>query len=357
MTRTLPPDQHAPAREREREHVRAPLPPARPVGFAALLTLASVAAAFMLVAASQVGLPLPFTAGVPAAVAATGPAADSCTAGNVVVYAHSLVIAPNEWICGDADAYGGSVRVQGHVSGSVTAVGGSVVVSGEVDGDITAFGGSVTLLSGARVAGDVDAWGGASHVNPAAVVSGNVERSDRLASAAGAVLPSMQAHPGLPWPWVLGWSLLAAIIITLFPERTWRVRSVVGGAALRSGAVGLLTCVLGLGLAGLLFFTCIGIPISLLLLVSLLAAWVLGSVAAGLWLGERILRALAPGEHAPVLPAVVGMAVLAGAEIIPCVGGAVTVIAGCIGLGAALISRFGSARHALSLPAPVPPGR
>jgi hypothetical protein len=155
----------------------------------------------------------------------------------------------------------------------------------------------------------------------------------------------------------LGWSLLAAVVITLFPERTWRVRSVMGGAALRSGVVGLLTCVLSLGLAGLLFVTCIGIPVSLLLMTTLLAGWVLGSVAAGLWLGERILRVVAPGERSPLLPAIVGMAVLAGAEVIPCIGGAVTVVAGCMGLGAALISRFGSARRALSLPAPVPPRR
>jgi hypothetical protein len=319
--------------------------------------VASIAAAFVLITLPHTGLAFPLSAAVPNAVAASGPAASTCSSGNVVVYAHSLVIPPNEWICGDADAYGGSVRVQGHVSGNVTAVGGSVVVSGEVDGNITTFGGGVTVLPRAHVAGDVEAWGGSSHVSQDAVVSGSVERSDRLASTADAVLPGMPSHPGLPWPWVLGWSLLAAIVITLFPERTWRVRRVMGSAAVRSGAVGLLTCVLGLGLAGLLFFTCIGIPISLLLMAALLAGWVLGSVAAGLWLGELIVHAVAPGGRSPVVPAVVGMAVLAGAEIIPCVGGAVAVVAGCVGLGAALISRFGSAQRGLSLHVAAPPWR
>jgi hypothetical protein len=109
--------------------------------------------------------------------------------------------------------------------------------------------------------------------------------------------------------------------------------------------------VLGLGLAGLLFVTCIGIPVSLLVMGTLLAGWVLGSVAAGLWLGEMILRRLALGERSPLLHAVVGMGILAAAEIVPCVGAPLALIAGCVGLGAALISRFGSPRLTLALPA------
>jgi hypothetical protein len=348
MARSAPNDDLAPLHERSRHPAR------RHVGCASLLTIASLAAAFILVLLPHAGLSFPLSASVPQAVAAAGSPAATCSSGNVVVWAHSLVIPPDQWICGDADAYGGSVRVQGHVSGNVTVVGGSVVVSGEVDGNIMAFGGGVTLLSGSRVAGNVEAWGGTAHATQNVELSGTLDRTDRLSSFTGAVLPWTSPRAALPWPWVLGWAVLAAVVVTLFPERTWRVRRVMGSAAVRSGVVGLLTFLLGMGLAGLLFVTCIGIPISLLLMVTMLVGWVLGSVAIGLWLGELLLRALAPQQHSRLLRAVVGMAVLASVEIIPCVGGPLAVIAGCIGLGAALISRFGSARRGLALPAPAP---
>jgi hypothetical protein len=44
------------------------------------------------------------------------------------------------------------------------------------------------------------------------------------------------------------------------------------------------------------------------------------------------------------------MTVLAGVEVLPCVGGAITVVISCLGLGAALLSRFGSTRHQQSMP-------
>lgn len=275
-----------------------------------------------------------------------------CTPGNVVAYAGSLVVAPAQSICGDANAFGGSIRVQGRVGGSVTAFGGSVTVLGEVDGNVTAIGGGVWLAPGARVAGDVQAWGGSVHRAPRALVYGDIGPGDRLTGIASGQWPGVSYASGFPWPWVLGWAVIAAIVVTLFPERTARVRVVARSAAVRSVVVGMLTALLGLGLAALLFATCIGIPLSLLVMAALIAGWVLGTVAVGLWLGERIVRAVAPDKHSALLPAIVGVAVLAGVESIPCVGAAVTVVASSLGLGAALLSRFGGRRRTLTLPTP-----
>jgi cytoskeletal protein CcmA (bactofilin family) len=278
-----------------------------------------------------------------------------CVSGNLVAFARALVVGADQSICGDVDTYGGSVTVLGRVGGNVTAFGGSVSILGEVDGNVTAFGGSVDLAPGARVAGDVRTWGGGFHRASGAFISGDVERGDRIASAYGAHWLGFSGGWSFPWPWILGWSVLAAVVITLFPERTARVRIVARRAAMRSLVVGLLTALLGIALAGVLFATCIGIPISLLVMAALLAGWVLGTVAVGLWLGERVVHAMAPRAQSPLLPAVVGVALLTGAELIPCVGGAVAVIASSLGLGAALLSRFGAQRSGLPMPLPSPP--
>jgi hypothetical protein len=282
-------------------------------------------------------------------------AAAECTPGNVVVYGRSLIVPATDWICGDADVYGGSARVLGHVSGNVVALGGSVTVGGEVDGNVTAFGGSVTLAGTARVAGDVQAWGGHVTHQPGATVAGNIESGDRMRDFAGGLFPSAATSWHFPAFWLLGWAVLAALVATLLPERTARVRQVARAAAGRSLAIGVLTALLSAGLAGLLFATCVGIPLSFLLLLSLLAAWVLGTVAISLWLGERLLSLVAVRKPSPVLAAVVGAMVLAIAESIPALGAALGTVVSCVGLGAALLSRFGGRFPAPPQHSPAPP--
>ncbi|GAC1447457.1 MAG: hypothetical protein PVSMB4_02910 [Ktedonobacterales bacterium] len=318
-----------------------------------MLTLPVALVWLVIVAGPQDAAAAPVPAQVPARSGGQLPLV--CDGGNRVTYGRSLLIEGGEWICGDADSYGGSVTVLGHVGGNVTAFGGSVNVAGEVDGNVTALGGSVRLLGGARVGGDVQTWGGSIHREPQAVVLGNVERGDRMARMADMRWLGGGRDWTFPWPWLVAWSLLAAIVVTLFPERTARVRMVARHAALRSVVVGLLTAVLGVGLAAVLFATCIGIPISLLVVGGLLAGWVLGTVAVGLWLGEQIVHAVAPHEHSPLLTAVVGVALLAGLETVPCLGGAVALFASSLGLGAALLSRFGTQRSSWHTPLPAPP--
>jgi hypothetical protein len=283
------------------------------------------------------------------------PYALECAPGNRVAYGHALIVLATDWICGDADVYGGSVEVLGHVSGNVIALGGAATINGEVDGNVTAFGGNVTLLGAARVAGDVQVWGGRVVHMPGATVAGNIESSDRVRDFAGGVWPSYATSWHFPVFWLLGWAVLAGLVATLLPERTARVRQVAGAALGRSLLVGLLTALLGVGLAALLFATCIGIPFSLLLVAGLIAAWVLGTVAVSLGVGERLLGVIAPGRSSPVVAAVIGAVVLAVVESVPCVGGALTVVASSIGLGATLLSRFGGRHSSPSVGMVAPP--
>ncbi|HEV7128095.1 MAG TPA: polymer-forming cytoskeletal protein, partial [Ktedonobacterales bacterium] len=281
----------------------------------------------------------------------------ACTAGHLEAYAHPLVVGVTQWLCGDADAYGGAITVLGRVSGNVTAFGGGVRISGQVDGNVLAVGGDVVLEPGARVAGDVAAWGGTTHREADVLVDGTIDRGDRAVGALRAKWFGPSGAWSFPWPALLAWSLLAALTITLFPERTARVRVVARRAAVRSLAVGLLTTVLGVILIAVLFASCIGIPISLLVTMALLAGWVLGTVAVSLWLGDTLVGLVAPRMPSRLLRALVGVALLTGLESIPGVGGAIAVLASGIGLGAALLSRFGGRRAVLPAGTAVAPAK
>ncbi len=279
-----------------------------------------------------------------------GTQTDSCTSGAVTGYGQSVLVAARSWICGDASAYGGSVTVDGHVSGNVAAFGGGVIVGGQVDGSVAAVGGDVTLEPGARVGGDVDSWGGTVRRQSDALVAGGINRGQWVFSSFGGTWLGFARQWAFPWSWVIGWSLVAALIVTILPERTARVGMVARRATVRSFSVGLLTAILGLALAGVLFVTCVGIPISLVLVLVLLVAWALGTVAVGLGVGGAVLRVIAPRVRSPRVRAIVGVVLLGGVESIPCVGGAIAALVSILGLGATLLSRFGSPRVAARRP-------
>lgn len=347
------PDRWGARREVSRAVAR---PAARAMGLSrAAAALLALLAAILAAALAPLLAPPPVAAAAPPQAASIPDS--SCTSGALSGYGQSIVVPPATWICGDASAYGGSVTVDGHVSGNVSAFGGGVTVAGLVDGNVVAVGGDVTLEPGARVGGDVDSWGGRVHRATDAYVSGAVDRGQWVTNSFDGGWPGASASWAFPWPWILAWSLLAVIIVSLAPERTARVRMVARQAAVRSVSVGLLTVILGAVLAAVLFATCVGIPISLLVVAVLLVGWALGTVAVGLGVGSLVFRVVAPRARSPLLRAVVGVVLLGGVESIPCVGGAIAALVSLLGLGATLLSRFGSPRFAARrrLPAPEPP--
>jgi hypothetical protein len=78
--------------------------------------------------------------------------------------------------------------------------------------------------------------------------------------------------------------------------------------------------------------------------VVLVAAWVLGMIAMGLEVGNRLSEATNQ-EFQPVVAAGLGTLILSlvvnGIGLIPCIGWVVPFLVGIIGTGAVLMSRFG----------------
>lgn len=80
----------------------------------------------------------------------------------------------NGELTGDLVSMGGPVLITGAVKGDVSSIGGPVEVSGRVDGDISAVGGKVALTGAAQVDGDISAIGGAVEKGPQARHKGEV---------------------------------------------------------------------------------------------------------------------------------------------------------------------------------------
>lgn len=240
--------------------------------------------------------------------------------GNLVATGGTVVI--DGRVTGDATVTAGTVIVSetGRVEGDLDAMAGSVVVEGNVGGDVSAAAGSLVVREGASVGGNVEAAAGDARVNgrvdgsarlagetvtlgPAAVVGGDVEYdAESFTAASGArVSGSVTRNDdlsvgavGVPWAgefrtpggfavpagafaaWGLVVNLLVgALLVALAPRFAREVTDRGTQAAVKSGGVGLLTFVAVPIALALVAITIVGIPVS-----------VVGAVAYGLvlWL-------------------------------------------------------------------------
>jgi hypothetical protein len=68
----------------------------------------------------------------------------------------------------------------------------------------------------------------------------------------------------------------------------------------------------------------------------------MGTVAIGSFIGETILNQLTPQQNTRFLQVIVGMIILGLVESLPRVGLWIIIGSGLVGLGAVLLSRFGT---------------
>lgn len=289
---------------------------------------------------------------------------------------------------------GGSVTVHEdeYVTEPVVAVGGSVTVLGRVDDDVVAVGGSVRLGPHARVRGDVTAVGGGIDQEPGAWIGGSVNE-------VGFGVGSFHFEPwavGLPW-----WSghemfsgsfkllgtilrvslvLLLAMVVALVAARpVERIAERATREPWVSGFVGLLAQLLFVPVLVLtvvvLAISIIGIPLLVLVplgVLAFLAAFLVGFTGLALRIGSWA----APGRS-PFVALAVGVVLVAAVTllarllallpvplwpitwVVALAGFLIEYVVWTMGLGAALLTRFGtrgaSPPPASTQPPPVEP--
>jgi hypothetical protein len=322
-----------------------------------LSPLPGMASSSVLAAARQptpTGTPPPHFAAPPASTFAAPALPAECTAGNRYAVAHELIISTTEWICGRATALGGGVTVLGRVGGDVVVIGGRATIAGQVDGAVTAVGGNVTLLQGARVGGSVQAYGGSVQTKGDVQVGGGIQREPSLSTFGQVQWPFVVPGISALVPRLIFWALAGLLVARFLPAPLRRVESALRGQPAASLLLGVGATIAALAISVLLIITCLGIPVAAVLLFVIWVAWVVGTVAVGLWLGKAIFRVALPRDgRAVLLPAVLGVLLLTIAEGIPCLGGVLLLLVSALGLGAVLLSFLGERRARQSRPWPV----
>lgn len=298
---------------------------------------------------------------------------------NVVRFGEDITIPEDKVIDGDVVAIGGSVTVLGRVKGDCVAIGGAVNIKGKgvVEGDAVSMGGGVTTSDSGTVAGSnvslgSTPWGGSGNFWPMVGIFGAVGTGiwllttfvklvltlffawlalllarERMVHA----VEVMTQRFGKSFLWgLLGW---AAMVV-----------------AIPTGII--LLILVGAIAIAILAITIIGIPVAILLVIALVLGIVgicVGAMVAvfiaflngAMFLGQRILGKNAARAQKPIIAIAAGLALifvlnLAG-HLLQLVGmlvfhpiaialgiaaGALAAIVTTSGLGAMLLTRFGT---------------
>jgi hypothetical protein len=251
----------------------------------------------------------------------------------------SLSVDGKEVMCGDLTLWGSTLDVAGQVHGTIRAFGSNINIAGTVDGDLNLYGGMATLQPGSQVRGNINLFGGRERLEAGSHLSGVVNnRSQRVSLW----LPGLSDGFAFPfWPMVI-WVILGLALTSLLPEHVMFVRTTVASRARRSLLLGLLSFLLAPAVLLVLIALILPIPLAVLIAIGLIAAWALGTIAIGWLVGEYIMRAIAPRHNTRLAQVIVGLTVLVLVGSLPYIGWLISLGAGLLGLGAVLLSRFGT---------------
>lgn len=281
-----------------------------------------------------------FLSGAPTAEAANQIGKNSggtCTSANrTPIIGGTLVIGPHEVRCNGLTVLGGSVTLLGEIRGNVLVFGGTFDVDGGVSGDITVFGGTLRLYPGSHIHGNVNMYGGQVYRDQGTRVDGTVDEHGKHAWFPGFSTFSF------PFLFLLITLPLGLLCVGFLPEHITFVATTIQRRLRRSFFLGLLSCGLAPVVMIVLIALVVTIPFAFIILLGVLIAWALGLIAIGWIFGGRVLHALNIYHSSRYLQVIVGLVALALLSALPYIGWLISLGAGLIGLGAVLLSRFGT---------------
>jgi hypothetical protein len=314
--------------------------------------------------------------------------------GGVVVFGGNLSMKEGSEVEGDVVVFGGNVSVDGEVEGNIAAMGGNVNIRGNavINGDVTALGGNVSVSSEADVSGVVsNGWEGAFDnqslempipvpdipevpeitVEAPEVRGPKIETYERSRPGVAARIGSFVGDGIEDVFWALIIAGLSVLLVVFFPLHTRTIQTTIRQAGPVSFGVGFVTMLVAASVTILLaFFFWLLIPICGIFLVALgmLVAVLGGWAVVGKFVGERVFTIFNTPSRSEISTTFLGTAALTFLATMPFVdnlpligwmfaliGGLVFIIAGSTGLGAVVLSRFGTQDYIPQQPSSVPP--
>lgn len=295
-----------------------------------------------------------------------------------VIFGQSFTLKTGEILDGDLLVFGGTATLEegSRVNGSVVLFGGSLVVDGEVSGDVAVTGGTVTIGASAHLYGNLTTVATSLERAEGSQIDGEINNTATSWVANGEngnnpiIIPPVPSTPVVPirfdpispvinsFGQALSLAVLAMLVMLFLAPQADRVVHSVMVQPFTTGGLGLLTLIVSPIALVLLSITIILIPVVIVIVIALVVAAVFGWIAIGYEIGQRFTNAIHKTWH-PAFSAGLGVfaltlasEALTGIPVLNCVGWLVPFLLGLAGLGAVIMTRFGT--QSLLAPSAVP---
>ncbi len=297
--------------------------------------------------------------------------------GDQIIFGETYALQSGEKLEGNLLLLGGVANLENRsiINGNVTVLGGVMEADGTINGDTTVIGGSVTLGDNAIVNGNLNTITGHLNRSENAIISGTINDSeDGLISINGMNLPSFSFTPqkaattGLDFLFgvlksfgqVLVLSALAIFMILVMPNSSRVIASALTHKTWSALGIGFLAVLVTPFLILVLSITIILIPIAVLVVLAFSLSILLGWLVIGFEIGERMKTMFKASWHAAI-SALIGTSTLTllakSLSLIPCIGWVLPAVVSVLGLGAVIMTLWGTKPGSDSLvikPEPLP---
>lgn len=267
-----------------------------------------------------------------------------------------IVVGGNASIDGHTDnvvAIGGNVYAsQTAMTDNIIVVGGTVTIDGTVNGDLVVVGGTVTLSGNAVIQQDIILFTSTLNKAETTIIHGDIvnQNMHHLSDVIGYHMPFLQQHaPNLFWGLWAWFSIAGGLLVLafgwllgiLFPNHTKSVARTLKGETLKAFAIGLLIKFLAIPVAIALAITILGIPLIFVLFAAIWIAQYFGLAALGYLISDKLTKQLDKSMGFGLM-LFIGLLIIALVKAVPIGGSLIYFVLKCLGLGAVILSRFGT---------------
>lgn len=272
--------------------------------------------------------------------------------GNLYAAGGDIHLGPNAAVAGTAMFAGGTVEIDGAITGDLRAGGGKLTLNGPVGGDVELEGDTITIGPDARVDGALIVRTASEvEIDPGAVITGGVTEMEPRDWRTRTVVE----RGGFSLAGVVALTLVAALLHVVVPGFLANITDGVSKRPLASAGFGVLTVIGGILAAVLFAITIIGIPVTILLVMSFAILAMVTAVVAAYWSGLAVRGFTAAAGSDPTLISrigwtLTGFAILAVIGWVPVIGDLALFVLYVIAFGATAAAIRGAIRRTPAAP-------
>jgi cytoskeletal protein CcmA (bactofilin family) len=257
--------------------------------------------------------------------------------GSLTAAGNTVKVDPSAVIKKDVFCLGKNVISEGTVAGNVQVVAQKATLGGKVNGNVSVAAQDIVILPGTEINGNLSYTAPSELVpGPSVVLKGELTRLFRTPPPRKTVKSNLIGH----FTFAVAALFTGLVFSLIFPRYTGNAVHLLNTSRKACLFIGFAALFLIPLFAFLLFFTFIGLPLSILLLFAYFMLLYLSKIIVGLWLGAFIVRRKQLSKRCLFSTLAIGLIIIYALTAFTAINLIVNILIVMFGLGAMLLSLF-----------------